>query len=62
MRNRLEFPDGFLWGTATAGHQIEGHNDKSDWWKFEQEGKIDDGTMTGANVDYWKRVKAPSTK
>ncbi|MHA7133611.1 glycoside hydrolase family 1 protein [Oerskovia turbata] len=28
----LSFPDGFLWGAATAGHQIEGNNINSDWW------------------------------
>lgn len=26
------FPDGFLWGAATAGHQIEGDNANSDTW------------------------------
>lgn len=30
------FPDGFLWGVATAGHQIEGNNVNSDWWAREQ--------------------------
>lgn len=29
------FPEGFLWGTATAAHQIEGGNWNSDWWDFE---------------------------
>lgn len=29
------FPDGFLWGAATAGHQIEGNNVNSDWWARE---------------------------
>ncbi len=24
--NNISFPDGFLWGTGTAGHQIEGNN------------------------------------
>lgn len=57
LRQRLDFPEGFLWGTATAGHQIEGHNYSSDWWEFEQAGKIDDGTVTGANVDYWNRYE-----
>lgn len=28
----LSFPDGFLWGAATAAHQIEGNNVNSDWW------------------------------
>lgn len=26
------FPDGFLWGVASAGHQTEGGNDRSDTW------------------------------
>ena len=29
------FPPDFLWGTATAAHQIEGNNTNSDWWAFE---------------------------
>ncbi|KJL24305.1 Beta-glucosidase A [Microbacterium azadirachtae] len=29
------FPQGFLWGAATAGHQIEGNNVNSDWWARE---------------------------
>jgi len=29
------FPDGFLWGVATAGHQNEGGNDRSDIWFLE---------------------------
>ena len=57
MRDELKFPEGFIWGTATAGHQLEGHNDKSDWWKFEQEGKINDGTISGRSVDYWNRYE-----
>ena len=32
MRN---FPAGFLWGAATAGHQIEGNNVNSDMWLLE---------------------------
>jgi len=33
--NKLTFPDGFLWGTATAAHQVEGNNSNSDWWDWE---------------------------
>lgn len=29
------FPDGFLWGAATAAHQVEGNNVNSDWWQRE---------------------------
>ncbi|MFX7981124.1 family 1 glycosylhydrolase, partial [Acinetobacter baumannii] len=28
-------PKGFLWGTATAAHQIEGNNVNSDFWLAE---------------------------
>jgi beta-glucosidase len=31
----MSFPDGFLWGAATAGHQIEGGNVNSDFWAAE---------------------------
>ena len=30
------FPDGFLWGAATAAHQVEGNNINNDWWRLEQ--------------------------
>src|SRR5215213_11873944 len=29
------FPDGFVWGTATAAHQVEGGNWNNDWWAWE---------------------------
>jgi beta-glucosidase len=29
------FPTGFLWGSATAGHQVEGNNVNSDTWLLE---------------------------
>lgn len=31
------FPNGFLWGASTAGHQIEGDNVTSDTWFLEQQ-------------------------
>ncbi len=30
------FPDGFLWGAATAAHQVEGNNINNNWWRLEQ--------------------------
>jgi len=30
-----EFPDNFLWGAASAGHQVEGNNVNSDIWLLE---------------------------
>ena len=36
-----QFPSGFLWGTATAAHQVEGGNTASDCWALEMaEGSI----------------------
>jgi beta-glucosidase len=32
----LAFPGDFLWGAATAAHQVEGDNTNSDWWDWEQ--------------------------
>jgi beta-glucosidase len=31
----MRFPAGFLWGAATAAHQIEGGNVNNDWWTRE---------------------------
>jgi beta-glucosidase len=31
----VQFPDGFLWGAATAGHQVEGNNVNADMWELE---------------------------
>jgi len=30
-----DFPPDFLWGTATAAHQVEGGNWNNDWWAWE---------------------------
>ncbi|MEO6248137.1 MAG: family 1 glycosylhydrolase [Sphingomicrobium sp.] len=34
-RSSTRFPAGFLWGAATAGHQVEGNNVASDIWALE---------------------------
>ena len=31
----ITFPSGFLWGAATAAHQVEGNNIASDLWEKE---------------------------
>jgi beta-glucosidase len=50
----LVFPDGFLWGVATAAHQVEGDNRHNDWWRWEQQpGRIADGGRSGAAAEWW---------
>lgn len=50
------FPDGFLWGTATAPHQVEGGNVASDWWIWEQmEGRIANGDRSADGPDHWTK-------
>ena len=50
------FPDGFLWGAATAGHQIEGNNVNSDWWAREQT-MPGHGAVSGDAVDSYHRYE-----
>ncbi len=45
------FPRGFLWGTATAAHQVEGNNTNNQWWKWEQEGHTNG--QSGLACDWW---------
>lgn len=47
----------FIWGTATSSHQIEGYNEKNDWWAWEQEGHIAHGEKSGAATDHWNRFR-----
>ena len=55
----LRFPAGFLWGTATAAHQVEGGNDRNDWWDWEQTpGHIKNGDKSGRAVDHWNRYES----
>lgn len=50
----FNFPRGFLWGTATAAHQVEGNNINNTWWAWEQEpGHILNGDKSGLACDWW---------
>ena len=31
----MKFPAGFLWGTASAAHQVEGNDVNCEWWEWE---------------------------
>jgi beta-glucosidase len=48
------FPEGFMWGTATAAHQVEGRNSNNTWHAWEEEaGRIMDGHTSGLACDWW---------
>ena len=49
------FPDGFLWGTATAAHQVEGGNWNNDWWAWEHAPGTPCKEPSGDAVDHWHR-------
>ncbi len=50
----LNFPPGFLWGTATAAHQVEGGNHNS-WtaWENLGGGRVYGDHVSGAACDWW---------
>ncbi len=48
------FPNGFLWGTATSSHQVEGNNTNNNWAAWEaEEGRIKYGHKAGLACDWW---------
>ena len=47
----------FLWGAATSSHQVEGGNDKNDWWEWESQGRIDGGARSGDATEHWTRYR-----
>ncbi len=58
--DKVEFPEKFIWGTATAAHQVEG-NCLNNWSVFEKGSKsngepnIKDRQQSGLACDHWNR-------
>ena len=51
-------PGHFLWGAGTSAHQVEGGNDRNDWWDFEQRpGVIKGGARSGRACLHWERFE-----
>ncbi len=46
------FPDNFMWGAATSSHQVEGDNNKNDWWKWERDAKVEEAS--GKACDHYR--------
>ena len=51
----ITFPEGFLWGTATAAHQVEGGNWNNDWWAWEHTPGSGVKEPSGDACDHWHR-------
>ena len=51
----IVFPDHFVWGTATAAHQIEGGNVNNDWWVFEHDPTSGCADVSGDACDSFNR-------
>lgn len=60
---KIEFPKRFLWGVATAAHQVEGHSDNNNWsaWENAREEngrpRIKNGQKAGIACDHWNRYR-----
>jgi beta-glucosidase len=51
----LRFPDDFLWGAATAAHQVEGGNTASDWWEWENRPRTPVREPSGRACEHYTR-------
>lgn len=58
MNTKIDFPEGFLWGTATAAHQVEGNNVNSDVWVFEHMPKSPYVEPSGDACDHYHRYRS----
>ena len=57
MSQTFEFPKGFLWGTATAAHQVEGNNINSDIWVMEHVPETHYAEPSGDACDHYHRYR-----
>ncbi len=54
LETKITFPKGFLLGAASAAHQVEGDNLNSDWWYWEQQGRL---PKSGQACDHYHRYQ-----
>ncbi len=51
------FPKDFIWGAATAAHQVEGDNTNSDYWAEELLPGSPYSEPSGTAIDHWNRFR-----
>ena len=62
-REKIKLPDSFIWGTATASHQVEGGCTNNNWFKWESckdkggKPRIKDGQEAGDACNHWNLYK-----
>jgi beta-glucosidase len=53
-KTSIHFPAGFLWGTATSSHQVEGGNTNNNWHAWEHvDGFIKNDDKSGMACNWW---------
>ncbi len=52
-----KFPPAFLWGTATAAHQVEGGNTNADWWEWEHRPGTSVAEPSGVAIEHFTRYE-----
>lgn len=61
--NDIRFPQEFLWGVATAAHQVEGNSDNNNWSAWENardengRPRIKNNQKAGLACDHWNRYR-----
>src|SRR5215471_1800448 len=55
--HKMKFPNGFLWGTATAAHQVEGGNVNCDSWVLEHVNSSTYAEPSGDACDQYHRYR-----
>src|ERR1019366_4866380 len=51
----IEFPRSFVFGSATAAHQVEGNNRANDWWAHELAPDTNVSEPSGVACDHYHR-------
>ena len=55
MTQEFKFPENFLWGSATSGHQVEGNNINNDFWVLEHLPNTPFSEPSGDACDHYHR-------